>query len=48
MINNDKIIEDTLKFKGFWKASLSDKLKWLIIYPFILVTVISYFLSRDK
>jgi hypothetical protein len=46
MIKGEDIIEDILKFKGFWKASFSDKMKWLLIYPFIFISVLLMLFRR--
>lgn len=39
LIKAGDFVEDLLKFKGFWKASLKDKVKWLIAWVFIALFI---------
>lgn len=39
----DDFIEDILKFKGFWKASFTDKLKWMFIFFPFFATIVTYY-----
>jgi hypothetical protein len=36
-MNPIDIMEDILRFRGFWKSPFKDKIKWIfILYPFFL------------
>jgi hypothetical protein len=43
MIKAEDVLEDILRFRGFKKSGWKDKMKWLLIYP-ILLLIIAYHL----
>jgi hypothetical protein len=43
MISAVDVMDQILKFKGFWRASFKDKLVWLfILYPFMIGVILLY------